>query len=459
MANFLLVGSGGREHAIAQCLCGGSKAKLFVAASSNNPGIHALCKKTGGEMKVLDIHDPKQVAAFAQAHNISLAFSSPDATLEAGVSDKLISLGIATASPTKSASRLEWDKAFARNLLKKYEIPGQIKFGHFKSEKPAHGLIDELGGNVAIKPVGLTGGKGVKISGIHLANTDECKKYASEIIKSAIGGKGGVVIEEKIDGEEFTLQAFSDGRKLYGMPLVQDHKLAYENDRGPNTGGMGSYSDANHLLPFVPAYDYFEGLRIMTKTVNSFYKETGGYFRGVLYGQFMKTKNGIKVIEFNSRFGDPEAMNVMSIFKGDLYSSLYSLSQGDLKIDGFFEKKATVCKYLVPEGYPVKSVTGQKLSIDLPSISSHGAKVYFASIEEKDDGELYTMSSRTMGIVGISDTIENAQAISEAACVHVKGPIWHRKDIGTAALIQKRIDHASSFSMKKEQDANTHDII
>ncbi|HQT44353.1 MAG TPA: hypothetical protein PLO51_00080 [Candidatus Micrarchaeota archaeon] len=280
MEKFLLVGSGGREHAIAQALCEGSKARLYVAASFNNPGIHALCAKTGGEMKILDIHNPAQVAQFAKANSISLAFSSPDATLEAGVSDRLIELGIPTASPTRAASRLEWDKAFARKLMKKHNVPGQIKYGHFESEKLAHAFIDELGGNVAIKPVGLTGGKGVRISGIHLATIEDSKKYASEVVKSGIGGKGGVVIEEKLDGEEFTLQAFSDGRKLYGMPLVQDHKLAYEGDTGPNTGGMGSYSDANHLLPFAPAHDYFEGMRIMTKAVNSFHKETGGSARG-----------------------------------------------------------------------------------------------------------------------------------------------------------------------------------
>lgn len=456
MDNFLLVGSGGREHAIAQALCIGSKARLYVAASSNNPGLNALCMKTGGEMKVMDIHNPSQVGEFAKCHSISLAFSSPDATLEAGVSDKLITLGIPTASPTRAASRLEWDKAFARKLMKKYDVPGQIKYGHFKSAKKACEFIDELGGNVAIKPVGLTGGKGVRISGIHLQTPQDSKNYATEVIKSAIGGKGGVVIEEKLDGEEFTLQAFSDGTKLYGMPLVQDHKLAYDGDSGPNTGGMGSYSDSNHLLPFLGAHDYFEGMRIMTRTVNAFHKETGGYFRGVLYGQFMKTASGLKVIEFNSRFGDPEAMNVMSIFKGDLYSSLYSLAQGSMKIDGFFEKKATVCKYLVPEGYPVKSLTGQKLAVDLPNVNAHGAKLYFASIEEKEDGNLYTLSSRTIGIVGIADTIKDAQAIAEAACAHVKGPVWHRKDIGTAALIQKRIDHVKSFLAKPPEN---HDVI
>ncbi len=448
MDNFLLVGSGGREHAVAQALCAGSKARLYVAASSNNPGLHALCAKTGGQMKVMDIHNPAHVAEFAKANSVSLAFASPDATLEAGVSDKLAGLGIPTASPLRDAARLEWDKAFARNLMKKYKIPGHVKYGHFKSEKKAHEFIDELGGNVAIKPVGLTGGKGVRLSGIHLAGIQDSKDYASEVIKSAIGGKGGVVVEEKLDGEEFTLQAFSDGRKLYGMPLVQDHKLAYEGDTGPNTGGMGSYSDSNHLLPFIPAHDYFEAMRIMTRTVNAFHKETGGRFKGVLYGQFMKTATGLKVIEFNSRFGDPEAMNVMSIFKGDLYSSLYSLAQGNMKIDGFFEKKATVCKYLVPEGYPVKSLAGQRLSINLPGISAHGAKVYFASIEEKEDGELYTLSSRTIGIVGIADTIKQAQEIAEAACAHVKGPVWHRKDIGTSALIEKRIEHVKSFSGK-----------
>ncbi|MEM4348478.1 MAG: phosphoribosylamine--glycine ligase [Candidatus Anstonellaceae archaeon] len=444
MVNFLLVGNGAREHAIAESICKNSKTRLFAFISANNPGIVKLCMQTGGKAKIGDIHSPLQVKEFALQHGIELAFPSPDAVLAAGVTDVLLDAGIAVAAPTKEAARLEWDKAYCRQLLREHKVAGLPNFEVFETEKEAHDFIDELEGQVAVKPSGLTGGKGVRVSGFHLKSTQEAKEYASQLLKEKHSGLSTIVIEEKLDGEEFSLQAFSDGKKVYGMPMVQDHKRAYEGDIGPNTGGMGSYSGAGMLLPFAAKKHYTEALRIMQKTIEAFKRETKQPYIGVLYGGFMITASGVKLIEYNSRFGDPEAMNVLSVLKSDLLSLFFGMAQGKIKAKPQFAKKATVCKYLVPEGYPVKSVTDQPLSIDMGKLSKSGAKMFFASVYEKD-GTIFTMSSRSLALVGTARSIFQAEKIAEEGCKAVSGKVWHRKDIGTPQLIQKRKDHLRSI--------------
>lgn len=404
--------------------------------SNRNPGIASLAK----ESVVGDILNGTAIANWAKERNIDIGFPSPDAVLEAGVTDALISAGIPCASPTRDAARMEWDKSFGKKLMEKYQLKGCPKYGIFSDEKDAHAFIDELG-EVAIKPSGLTAGKGVKVTGEQLKGKDEAKKYASEVLAKGIGKIPSVVIEEKLEGEEFTLQAFSDGKHLVGMPLVQDHKKAHTGDKGENTGGMGSYSDSNHILPFLTKGDYEEGISIMRKAISAFEKETGKQFKGILYGGFMATKNGVYLLEFNARFGDPEAMNVLPLLKSDFVSILEKMEKGNLKeSDVLFEKKATVCKYLVPEGYPEASVTNQPLSIDENGIKRTGARIYYASVDEKE-GIIYTKSSRSIGILGIGKDIPDAEKIAEKGTSFVKGRVRHRSDIGTDKLVQKRIEH------------------
>ena len=440
MKNFLLVGNGAREHAIAEAICKNANVRLYAFMSVNHPGIYSLVKKSGGWLAVGDIHSPKQVEAFAEGKGISLAFPSPDAVLAAGVTDALLIAGVPCASPTKEAARLEWDKAYCRELLRDFKVPGAPKFGIFDNESEAHSFIDSCFGQVAVKPSGLTGGKGVKVTGFQLKDGNEAKQYATELISTKLGGGANIVIEEKLDGEEFSLQAFSDGSKVYGMPLVQDHKRAYVGDLGPNTGGMGSYSDANHLLPFLRKKHRDSALSIMQKTIEAFRKKTGKPFIGVLYGGFMATKGGVKLIEYNARFGDPEAMNVLSILTSDLYGILEQMASHKIAKAPEFEKKATVCKYLVPEGYPGKSVIDQPLKIDEAALAASGARTYYASVYEKN-GVVYTQSSRSLGVVGIASTIEEAEKVSESACSAISGRVWHREDIGTPELLKRRIEH------------------
>ncbi len=446
MESFLLVGNGAREHAVAQAICTNKDVKLFAFMSANNPAIASLSKESGGEFAIGDIHSPEQVKEFAIKHKISLAFPSPDAVLAEGVTDALISAQIPCAAPTKQAARLEWDKSYCRQLLKDFKVPGSPQFGIFDTAQEANSFIDSLEGNVAVKPAGLTGGKGVKVVGYQLKDGNEAKQYSAELLEKKHSGLPSIVIEEKMEGEEFSLQAFSDGSNVFAMPLVQDHKRAGIGDVGVNTGGMGSYSDANHLLPFMKKEHETQAVSIMQKTIEAFKQKTGKPFIGILYGGFMLTKQGPKVVEFNVRFGDPEAMNVLPLLRTDLFEIFLQMSKGKITKAPEFEKKATVCKYLVPEGYPGKSITDQPLQINNKPISSSGAKAFYASVYEKD-GAIFTQKSRSIAMVGIAQTISEAEKIAESACLAVKGKVWHRKDIGTDALVQKRIEHMKKLGM------------
>jgi len=232
-------------------------------------------------------------------------------------------------------------------------------------------------------------------------------------------------------------QAFCDGSDLALMPPVQDHKRAFEGDNGPNTGGMGSYSTGK-LLPFLEQRDLNRAKDIMQKTLSAL-KEEGSPFTGILYGQFMLTKDRIKVIEFNARFGDPEAMNVLTLLKTELSEIFQSMAEGKL-IPVTFSNECTVVKYLVPEGYPQKGLSNKQITIDEKGLWDSGAKFYYGSVYETEDG-IYTTTSRTAAVVAKADTLEEAEAKTENALSHIKGPLWHRKDIGTKELISRRMEH------------------
>jgi phosphoribosylamine--glycine ligase len=248
--------------------------------------------------------------------------------------------------------------------------------------------------------------------------------------------KGEVVVEERLIGEEYTLQAFSDGTRLVPLPLVQDHKRAYEGDTGPNTGGMGSYSLPDHSLPFVTEREYEKALAIMHDVIAARRRE-GHPFKGVLYGQFMNTATGPRVVEFNARFGDPEAMNVLSLLSTDFAEILCHIGEGMLMHRHVqCEHRATVCKYVVPVGYPDAPRAGERIEIG----DRNGALVYCANLEERD-GSLYTLTSRTLAFVGVGDSLEEAEHIAEAAAGNVRGKVFHRTDIGTPALLARRIAH------------------
>ncbi|MBO4229613.1 MAG: phosphoribosylamine--glycine ligase, partial [Clostridia bacterium] len=243
---------------------------------------------------------------------------------------------------------------------------------------------------------------------------------------------------------EFTQMVFVDGKRIVTMPLVQDHKRAYEGDVGPNTGGMGSYTDGNHLLPFVTENERKEAVSIIQDIVDAMAEE-GCPYRGTMYGQFMLTVSGPKIIEINARFGDPEAMNVLTLLETGFADICRMMADGNLEGEIKFAKKATVCKYVVPKGYGVKSEPGHRIDVDEESIKKCGAAVYYANVDMKD-GVLVTGTSRSVGVVGVADTIEEAESNCEKALEFVKcDAVFVRHDIGTRALVRKRVDHMNSL--------------
>lgn len=434
----LAVGGGGREHAAVEALYR-SGSEIYSVMKNANPGIIARSTKH----LLCDEKDVDKVVSFAKENNIELAFIGPEAPLGVGIVDALEAAGIRCASPTKAAARIETSKSFMRELVEKHGIAGNLSFASFDNAEDAEAYLKTVDHEIVVKPVGLTGGKGVKVQGEHLHTFDETMDYIREIFDGNIGG-AGVILEERAVGEEFTQMVFSDGKNIVPMPLVQDHKRAYEGDVGPNTGGMGSYTDADHLLPFVSEKDRQDALDIVQSIVNALAAE-GCPYRGVMYGQFMLTANGPKIIEINARFGDPEAMNVLTALDSNFEDICNRMATGTLDCDVRFKDEATVCKYIVPKGYGVKSEPGHEISVDEDAIRGCGAVAYYANVDMKD-GKLVTGTSRSIGVVGIGRTIEDAEANCERALKHVKcDAVFVRHDIGTRELVQRRVDHMKAL--------------
>ena len=379
------MGSGAREHAIASALTKSSDVELYAAMSSRNPGIMKLAKGA----TVMQIGDPRAVSNYAERTHTELAVVGPEAPLVNGVVNELMKFGVRCVGPIKELASLEGDKGFCRELLSKYSIAGNPLYRVFTEVDSAESFL-KTSGPVAIKPAGLTGGKGVRVSGEDLPTKDSELAYAREILHNRIGGIPKVVIEERLEGEEYSLQAFVDGRSIYVMPLVQDHKRAFENDSGPNTGGMGSYSDRDQSLPFVSEEHLEVSSRIVADVVRALRTETGEEYRGVLYGQFMlarsmnEEKLSPKLVEFNCRFGDPEAMNVLPILSEevDFLGVCEAIADGNLKSKHVaFEGKATVCKYMVPADYPHKPKSDEPIFVDEEAVAASGGLLFYASVD------------------------------------------------------------------------------
>ncbi|MFH1851837.1 MAG: phosphoribosylamine--glycine ligase [Candidatus Neomarinimicrobiota bacterium] len=426
----LLIGSGAREHAIARAVTRSPQnPALYCLAGSVNPGIKELC--TG--YLVGDINQPDAVVSFARDSAVNLAIVGPEAPLAAGVADALWASSIPCVGPKQALAQLETSKAFTRNLLSKHAVPGCPRYKVFNSMEGVADFLEDLGDLFVVKYDGLMGGKGVKVAGDHLAGHAEAIAYCRELVD----GAKSFVIEEKLIGEEFSLMSFCDGRHLAHMPAVQDHKRAFEGDTGPNTGGMGSYSAADHSLPFLTTQDIAEAQTINKATMQALEREFGEGYKGILYGGFIATADGVQLIEYNARFGDPECMNVLAILESDFVAICQAIVDGNLHQDlARFAPLATVCKYAVPEGYPDVPVKNQP--IDISGVRNH-EQLYLAAVDQRADG-LYETGSRTAAVVGIADTLSAAEALAQAEIERIAGPLFYRQDIGTAELVQKRIE-------------------
>ncbi len=439
----LLIGNGAREHAIAEALARSThKPELIIFADKTNP---ALVKLATTYEVVDSLLNFDKLKALAEREKPDFAFVGPDDPIGAGAADLLEAAGVPTVAPVKELAQLESSKSFTRQLLLDYDIEGNpscVTFHKWNAEltekdvmTQVENFLESLKGQFVIKADGLCGGKGVRVSGDHFAGIKDGLHYAHRCLDE----DGKVVVEEKIAGEEFSLMFLTDGHTLAALPTVQDHKRAFEGDKGPNTGGMGSYSDADHSLPFLTEQNIADATKMTEEVLAALKDKTGKLFRGVMYGGFMVTAQGVKLIEYNARFGDPEALNVLPILKTDFVEVCQAILAGKLKdLPLEFENKATVVKYAVPEGYPTDPKAGEEIKLlGLPV----GCRVYYASVDQTKEGKLLTGTSRALAFVGIADTITAAEQIAEAGVQAAEGPLAHRCDIGTPALIEQRIQH------------------
>jgi phosphoribosylamine---glycine ligase len=428
----LIVGSGAREHAIVLALARSPhQPKLFCFGNALNPGIAALCSEYG----IGSITDPAAVASFAREHKATLAVIGPEAPLAAGVADALLAVGVPVVGPTQSLARIESSKGFARDLLAKYRIPGNPFFQRFTSMDGLEEVLDRYANRHVIKDDGLAGGKGVKVCGDHLLSRDDSVAFSRSLVEHG----HPFVVEEKIEGEEFSLMSFCDGGTLKHMPAVQDHKRAYNGDKGPNTGGMGTYTDADHKLPFLTYKDIAEAQEINQHVAAALAQECGAPYQGILYGGFMATRDGVKLIEYNARFGDPESLNLLTLLQTDFVKICRAIVSGTLaEIDVRFSEQASVCKYVVPEGYPDTPRKGDE--IHLPQELPANATIFLSAVDVQQ-GKLVATGSRTVAVVGVGETLVEAEAVCEQVVQQIPGPFFHRTDIGTDAVIAGRVDH------------------
>lgn len=432
MNKVLLVGGGGREDAVARKITE-SGSELSVALKNKNPSILSLSK----EHLICNELEYGRIVDFAVSHKVDLAFIGPDPVLETPLVEELEKKGILVASPSKNAARIETSKAYMRDLLSKHDIEGNIFSKLFTDKDELSEFLSSNDREYAIKPIGLTGGKGVKLMGDHLNGYSESYSYGSQLIEK----DGQVLLEERLKGEEFSLQVFTDGKTILPTPLAQDFKRAYENDTGPNTGGMGTITDSDGLLPFVSQTSRDKAANILQNVVTDMAKD-GDTFKGVMYGQFMETPEGPKIIEINARFADPESLNILSLFRGNFTDLLYSIAEGNLRTDISFDKKATVLKYIVPKGYGTKSEPGT-LEINRSGLDSN-AMLYYAAVSGTLD-RVEMSSSRSLALVGIADSIEEASYVVENNLSNISGNYFVRHDIGSKEMMaRKRFKDSSS---------------
>ena len=411
----LVVGHGAREHAIAKKLAQ-EDLELVAAMSRLNPGIAALSDR----VEVFDINDPAEYERF---RDVDLAFVGPEAPLAAGVSDRLWELGVPAVGARKALARLEWSKAYTRQAVQEHGISGNPEFAICRSAEEVDAFLKDHE-EVAVKPDVLTGGKGVRVTGDHLNSVEETRGYALERVKQ----DGLVVIEEKLKGREFTLQAFTDGKRVEVMPLVRDFKRAYDGDKGPNTGSMGSFSCPDHGMPDLPLEAVEKGIEIMERTVEALSGSVGLY-QGVLYGGFMNTEKGVYLIEYNARFGDPEAINVLALLETPLSEVGYGIVEGRLPETRFAEE-ATVCVYLTPEGYPVNPLRDQPIEVG----ETRHSEIYYASVYD-DNGVVKTTGSRSIALLGRGGTVSEAREKVYSDVENIKGRLHYRTDIAAPTYL------------------------
>lgn len=419
--NILLLGSGGREHALAAKLaesphCG----ELFIAPG--NGGTLAV-----GENVALDENDPAAVADFARETNCGLVVIGPEAPLVAGVADAVRAAGIPCFGPGAAGAQMEGSKKFSKELMGRANIP-TAAYGSFTDEESALAYVRAQGAPLVVKADGLAAGKGVVVA-TELAEAEDAVRACFE---GAFGDAGQtVVVEECLTGPECSLLAFTDGKTVRSMATSQDHKRALEGDLGPNTGGMGVYSP----VPIVTEAEHAEMERIMAATVAELAAE-GIDYRGCLYGGFMLTPEGPKVLEFNARFGDPETQVILPRLENDLVEVMLACANQMLdEVELSWRPEWAVSVVLTSAGYPGSYEKGKVITGIEDAEAMENVTVYHAGTAVNDAGELVTAGGRVLDVTALGETFEAARDLAYAACekISFEGKTL-RRDIGLRAL-------------------------
>ena len=419
--NILILGSGGREHALLWKLAQSPEATKLYAVPGN-PGMAELAECVAGS-----IEDNAAVVKFAQEKKIDLVVVGPEVPLTNGVVDALRAAGIKAFGPTKAAAELEGSKSFSKDIMKKYGIP-TAKYEVFTDANAARAYIEKEGAPIVIKANGLAAGKGVIVA----ETKEQALDAVHEIMDDAAFGKAGsrVVIEAFMEGEEASLLAFTDGKTIRPMVSSQDHKRAYDGDKGPNTGGMGTYAPAP-----VMTKDMVEQAteKILKPMIAAMAKE-GRPYQGCLYAGLMITEEGPKVVEFNARFGDPETQVVLPLLKGDLVKIMQACVDGTLDTAAVdWEDGAAVCVVMASGGYPKSYKKGYAID-GLKKAESLGTFVFHAGTAKKD-GKVVTSGGRVLGVTARGDDIKEAteKAYKGVEAIRFTDE-FHRKDIAHRAL-------------------------
>ncbi|MBQ3253726.1 MAG: phosphoribosylamine--glycine ligase [Acholeplasmatales bacterium] len=409
----LVVGGGGREHAIIHALSKSNKVTEIYAAPGN-AGIAklALC------VSIKDT-EVEKIVEFAKAEEIDLVVVGPEAALAVGVVDALTKEGIKAFGPTKGAAQIESSKKFAKDLMQKYNIP-TAKYQAFSDYNEALEYVKESPFPTVLKYDGLAAGKGVVIA----KNLEEAEATLKDMLLDDKFGHGSVVIEQYLDGPEFSFMCFVDNENVYPLEMAQDHKRAYNNDLGPNTGGMGAYSP----LPFITEEDYNYAMNeIMIPTAKAL-KAEGYPFKGVLYGGLMKTRKGIKVIEFNARFGDPETEVVLPRLTSDIYDAFMAIIDGNTPVLEW-EDCYTIGIVLASKGYPGSYEKGFVIE------NADSDDIYHMGTIIDDNGRLLTNGGRVLFAVAKGPTLQEANKKANELVNGIKcDNLFHRTDIGAKAF-------------------------
>jgi phosphoribosylamine--glycine ligase len=417
--NILLIGSGGREHALAWAISASPLCdKLFCAPG--NPGIAQVARIAG-----LEVTDHRAVIAFCNAESIGLVVVGPEAPLVAGLADDLLSVGIKVFGPSKFAAQLEGSKGFTKDICAKYDIP-TAAYSRFKDKSPALAYLEAHGAPIVIKADGLAAGKGVTVA----MTMDEARTAVEDIFTGKFGG-AECVIEEFLEGEEASFFVLTDG--IHSLPLAtaQDHKRLGEGDTGPNTGGMGAYSPA----PCMTQALCDEALETIVKPTIRALSDMGHPYAGVLYAGLILTRDGPKLIEYNARFGDPECQVLMLRLEDDLVKLLLACCDGTLdKTSAGWLDDVALTVVMCARGYPGDALKGTEIRGLEGAAAMEGVEIFHAGTSSRN-GAIVASGGRVLNVVARGRTVSEAQSRAYAAVDRIDWPEgFCRRDIGWRAI-------------------------